>query len=1151
MKGLLGLNWTFSHYLRPAFMNLTVLMDKYVHDPRIQAITDRIGMPSPKPLRLTQLYGSASQFVVAATYIHPGAAGMNHLVILNDAEEAAYFHNTLENLTKAIDLFYFPSSFKNRKNYRLLNSSHVMLRTEALTRFSHEGNKRIMVTYPEALFEKVVLPATLSKHIIRIKTNDTLDVNSLMEQFVGYGFERTDFVYQPGQFAMRGGILDIYSFGNDKPYRVELFGNDVDSIRIFDPETQLSERKLLQVTIIPNVETQFEDGEKISMLNYLPENTMVWIRDRQFFHDSLVNQEEDLALFFERNQESPVSESEEGEEKLQVRASDFETADNLMRQLQQRILIEMGGQAQDQLKEEERSFHTREQPAFNRKFDMLINDLKAHDKRLYSVFLFAENPKQLERLHSIFTDLKAEIQFTPVPTAIHEGFIDEDLKVVCYTDHQIFQRYHKYKVKQAYNKNKALTLRALRELQPGDYVVHIDHGIGVFSGLQKIESNGRTQEAVRLLYKDSDILYVNINSLHKISKYTGKEGHVPKVNKLGSDAWQKLKEKTKTKVKEIAFDLIKLYAQRKAQQGFLHAPDNYMQLELESSFLYEDTPDQGRAIADVKKDMEAPHPMDRLVCGDVGFGKTEIAVRAAFKTCLDGKQAAILVPTTILAYQHYKTFSQRLKDFPVTVDFVNRFKSTKEKKETLKKLEEGKIDIIIGTHALIGKEVKFKDLGLLVIDEEQKFGVGHKEKIKTLKTTVDCLTLTATPIPRTLQFSLMGARDLSIINTPPPNRQPIQTEVHGFNEDFIRDAIYFETERGGQVFFIHNRVQNIMEMAAMIRGLCPDLSVGVAHGQLEGFELEQRILDFIDRKYDVLVCTNIVESGVDIANVNTIIVNNAHQFGLSDLHQLRGRAGRSNKKAFCYLLAPSMATLPTDSRKRLQTLEQFSDLGSGFQIAMRDLDIRGAGNLLGGEQSGFLVEIGFEMYQKVLDEAIRELKRTSFRELFKDEIQKQDDFVHDCTIDTDLEILIPDRYVENTAERLSLYSRLDNCRDEEDLKSFHQEMEDRFGPIPQSVEDLFTTVRCRKMAVEIGFERMVLKDDTLRCYFVNNPDSPYFESPVFNALLHYVQTRTNKARLKQTGKNFMLIVDDIRTMEDLYRFLLDMRTTIVGQVSST
>jgi transcription-repair coupling factor (superfamily II helicase) len=685
-----------------------------------------------------------------------------------------------------------------------------------------------------------------------------------------------------------------------------------------------------------------------------------------------------------------------------------------------------------------------------------------------------------------------------------------------------------------------MTLRALRELQPGDFVVHIDHGIGVFSGLQKIESNGRIQEAVRIIYKDSDILYVNINSLHKISKYTGKEGHVPKVNKLGSDAWQKLKEKTKSRVKEIAFDLIKLYAQRKAQAGFQHSHDNYLQMELEASFIYEDTPDQSKATADVKKDMEAPSPMDRLVCGDVGFGKTEVAVRAAFKTCLDGKQAAVLVPTTILAFQHFKTFSERLKDLPVTVDYLNRFKSARDKKETLKKLEEGKIDIIIGTHALISKDVKFKDLGLLVIDEEQKFGVGHKEKIKTLKTNVDCLTLTATPIPRTLQFSLMGARDMSIINTPPPNRQPVQTEVHTFNEDFIRDAIYFETERGGQVFFIHNRVQSLAEMAALIRGLCPDISVGFAHGQLEGHELEERILDFIDRKYDVLVCTNIVESGVDIPNVNTIIVNNAHQFGLSDLHQLRGRVGRSNKKAFCYLLAPSVSALPTDSRKRLQTLEQFSDLGSGFQIAMRDLDIRGAGNLLGGEQSGFLVEIGFEMYQKVLDEAIRELKRTEFRELFKEEIHLQDDFVQDCTIDTDLEILIPDTYVENTAERLALYTRLDNCKDDEDLTYLYTEMEDRFGPMPDAVKDLFTTVRCRKLAVELGFERMILKDDTLKCFFVSNPDSPYFESEVFNKLLLYVQTRTNKARLKQTGRNFMLIVDDIRSMEQLHALLSDM-----------
>jgi transcription-repair coupling factor (superfamily II helicase) len=1125
-------------------MNLQVLLDKFSQNPRIKSIADRLSMPEPANLRLTRLTGSSSQFLLAAVYSHPSAAALNHLVILDDAEEAAYFHNTLENLTEALDLYYFPSSYKNRKNFRLLNNSHVMLRAETLTRFSTDGNKRIMVCYPEAIFEKVVLPKTLSRHIIRVKTNDTLDVNALMEQFVSYGFERTDFVYEPGQFAMRGGILDVYSFGNEKPYRIELFGNEVDSIRIFDPETQLSERKLLQVTIIPNVETQFDDEEKISLLEFLPVNTVVWLKDRTILREVLLNQEEDLELFMGRNQEYAETLEEEAG-KTVVRVEDFVKASEVEEQLRKRTTLEFGletGNSARLFPEQDLyAFNTRPQPSFNRQFDLLIRDLALYEKKKFGIFLFADNPRQLERLHAIFTDLKAEINFTPVPVSIHEGFIDDDLQVVCYTDHQIFQRYHKYKVKQAYNKNKAMTIRALQDLQPGDFVVHIDHGIGVFSGLQKIDSNGRIQEAVRIIYKDSDILYVNINSLHKISKYTGKEGHVPKVNKLGSDAWQKLKEKTKTKVKEIAFDLIKLYAQRKSQAGFQHSPDNYMQMELEASFIYEDTPDQSKATADVKKDMEAPHPMDRLVCGDVGFGKTEVAVRSAFKACLDGKQAAVLVPTTILAFQHYKTFSDRLKDFPVTVDYINRFKSAKEKKETLKRLEEGKIDIIIGTHALISKDVKFKDLGLLVIDEEQKFGVGHKEKIKTLKTNVDCLTLTATPIPRTLQFSLMGARDMSIINTPPPNRQPVQTEVQVFNEDFIRDAIYFETERGGQVFFIHNRVQSLSEMAALIRGLCPDLSVGFAHGQLEGHELEERILDFIDKKYDVLVCTNIVESGVDIANVNTIIVNNAHQFGLSDLHQLRGRVGRSNRKAFCYLLAPSIAALPTDSRKRLQTLEQFSDLGSGFQIAMRDLDLRGAGNLLGGEQSGFLIEIGFEMYQKVLDEAIRELKRTSFRDLFKDEIQQQDDFVQDCTIDTDLEILIPDSYVENTAERLALYTRLDNSKGEEELTAFYAEMQDRFGPMPNSVKELFTTVRCRKLAVELGFERMVLKDWTLRCVFVNNPDSPYFESEVFNKLLLYVQTRTNKARLKQTGRNFMLIVEDIRSMDMLHELLKDMR----------
>ncbi len=1130
-------------------MNVNVLLENYQSSPRLFQLADRLSIADTQKIYLKNLQGSSSEFVVTSIFNHPQTQNLNHLIVLNDAEDAAYFHNTLENLTSALDLFYFPSSFKNRKNFRLLNSSHVMLRTEMLTKLSVGGNKKIIVTYPDALFEKVVLPKTLSSNIISIKTNDTINVDSILELFVMYGFIRTDFVYEPGQFALRGGILDIYSFGNEKPYRIELFGNEVDSIRIFNPETQLSERKLLQVSIIPNIETQFESGEKVTLLEFLPKNTVIWLKDWDVIKEKIETQEEDLGLFLERIKNNSTQQTEENEEEddtkiwKDVSIDDFVPMATIERQIQLRHIIEFG--YKPHLSNFEIEFNTKIQPSFNRQFDLLIKDLKAHEAAGFGIYIFAEQVKQLERLHSIFTDLATEIQFIPVATSIHEGFIDEDLKVICYTDHQLFQRYHKYKIKQAFSKNKALTLKTLRDLQPGDFVTHIDHGVGTYSGLQKIELNGKLQEAVRIIYKDSDILYVNINSLHKISKYTGKEGTVPKINKLGSDVWNKLKEKTKAKVKEIAFDLIKLYAQRKAQQGFQHAPDNYMQTELEASFIYEDTPDQSKATADVKKDMESPSPMDRLVCGDVGFGKTEIAIRAAFKTCCDGKQAAILVPTTILAYQHYQTFKERFKNFPVTVDYINRFKSSKEKKLTLQKLTEGKIDIIVGTHGLLGKDVKFKDLGLMVIDEEQKFGVAHKEKLKLLKTNVDSLTLTATPIPRTLQFSLMGARDLSIINTPPPNRQPIQTEVQVFNDDFIRDTIYFETERGGQVFFIHNRVQGLAEMCALIQSLCPDLSIAFAHGQMEGDQLEEKILDFIDKKYDVLVCTNIVESGVDIPNVNTIIVNNAHHFGLSDLHQLRGRVGRSNKKAFCYLLAPPLSTLPTDSRKRLQTLEQFSDLGSGFQIAMRDLDIRGAGNMLGGEQSGFMAEIGFEMYQKILDEAIRELKRKDFKDLFKEEISKQDDFVSDCTIDTDLEILIPDSYVENITERLSLYSRLDNCEKEDELLHFHSEMVDRFGAMPKEVDDLFITVRCRWLAVDLGFEKMSLKDEIMRCYFINKNDSPYFESDTFKNIIQFLQTGTNKARLKQVAKNFLLVVEPIKNMSEMHQFLQKLHRAVV------
>ncbi len=1139
-------------------MNIEVLKNSYAADPRCFQIADRLTMSAPQRLHLQGLQGSSPQLVFNALFTHKACAQLNHVMVLRDAEEAAYFHNTLENITGALDIFYFPASFKNRKNFRLLNPSHVMLRTEALTKIAGGGNKKVVITYPEAIFEKVVLSKTLSDNIISVKQGDTLNMVDILERFVNHGFERTDFVYEPGQFAVRGGILDIYSYGNEKPYRVELFGNEVDSIRIFDPETQLSERKLLQVSIIPNVETQFETGDKASLLEFMPPNTVLWLADWEFIKEKIEQQEEDLAIALELEAQhgqpqvgrSQNTATEEEEDLLHVKtgidANDFITANLLEQQLLQHHTVELGNKAY--LGEGNVAvikYSTKPQPAFNRNFDLLINDLKNYEQKKYNIFIFADNPKQLERLHIIFTDLKAEIQVTPIPVSIHEGFIDDDLHLVCYTDHQVFQRYHKYKVKQAFNKSKALTLKTLRELQPGDYITHIDHGVGIYSGLQKIDVNGKMQEAVRIRYKDNDLLYVNISSLHKISKYSGKEGSVPKMNKLGSDVWNRLKEKTKKQVKDIATDLIKLYAQRKSLVGFQHSPDNYMQAELEASFIYEDTPDQNKATQDVKRDMEKPEPMDRLVCGDVGFGKTEIAIRAAFKTCCDGKQAAILVPTTILAYQHYKTFGERLKDFPVTVDFVNRFKSSKEKKETLKKLEEGKIDIIVGTHALLGKDVKFKELGLMIIDEEQKFGVAAKEKLKQLRTTVDSLTLTATPIPRTLQFSLMGARDLSIINTPPPNRQPIQTEVHVFNEDFIRDAIYYETERAGQVFFIQNRINGLAEMCGIIQGLCPDLSIAYAHGQMEGDKLEDTILDFMDKRYDVLVCTNIVESGVDIPNVNTIIINNAHQFGLSDLHQLRGRVGRSNKKAFCYLLAPPVSTLPVDSRKRLQTLEQYSDLGSGFQIAMRDLDIRGAGNMLGGEQSGFIAEIGFEMYHKILDEAIRELKRSEFKDLYKEEIHQEDDFVSDCSIDTDLEILIPDSYVESITERLTLYSRLDNCENEEDLQAFHAEMEDRFGPIPVPVEDLFRTVRCRRMAVALGFEKMLVKEDTLKCYFVSNPDSPYFTSDVFNRMIEFLQKGTNKGKLKQTGELFLLIVDDIHSMTDLQEFLGKMYEFVV------
>jgi transcription-repair coupling factor (superfamily II helicase) len=1126
-------------------MNLQALLGLYQNDIRLKQLAAAISLPSPKiRVQLDNLYGSSLNFIATSVWQMSSsstevvAKGANHVFVLNDHEEAAYFHNDIEQLTKALDICYFPDSFKKVGEYKELNSSHVMLRTEALTKFSNERKGGVLVTYPEALIEKVVNPKTLSGNMISVKVGENLQIDLLLKRLTDLGFRREDFVYEPGQFAMRGGILDIYSFGNEHPYRIELFGNEVDSIRIFNPETQLSERKLLQVSILPNVETKFEALEKISLLDFLPQNTVFWFKDLDFTLSKLNKISDDLPNKISTNS---VAVEHEEDWLRPLSMEDFEEIDHWKNKLMNRHVIEWRNHSLSKHFSDSEVIHlqfaTEEQPVFNRQFDMLIADLKKKISAQYTPYIFAENVKQLERLHSIFEDLNAGIQFVPIPNAISKGFIDHEKKILCYTDHQIFQRYHKYKVKQAYTKGKAITLKALRDLQPGDYVSHIDHGVGKYSGLQKIEVNGNMQEAVRIIYRDNDVLYVNINSLHKISKYTGKEGTVPKIHKLGSDAWEKLKNKTKKQVKDIAADLIRLYAKRKATQGFAHTVDSYLQTELEASFIYEDTPDQGKATEDVKRDMEAPAPMDRLVCGDVGFGKTEVAIRAAFKSVADNKQAAILVPTTILAYQHYQTFSKRLKDFPCNVDYINRFKSAKEKKETLKRLEEGKIDIIIGTHALLSKDVQFKNLGLLVIDEEQKFGVAAKEKIRERRANVDTLTLTATPIPRTLQFSLMNARDLSIINTPPPNRQPVNTEIMVFDDYAIRDAIYYETERGGQVYFVHNRVQSLPEMAKRLKDLCPDLEIVVAHGQMEGAKLEQALYDFIAHKYDVLCCTNIVESGVDISNANTIIINNAHQFGLSDLHQLRGRVGRSNRKAFCYLMAPPLSSLPNDSRKRLQTLEQFTELGSGFQIAMRDLDIRGAGNMLGGEQSGFIADIGFEMYHKILDEAIRELKSTDFKDVFAAEIDRKQDYVSDCTIDTDLEILIPDTYVESITERLSLYTQIDNVKDNEELDKYAQQLLDRFGPLPLQVVDMLTAIRCRKVAKELGFEKLILKNEQLRLYFINNPESTYFESEVFNKIMTYIQTRTNNAKLKQVGKNFMLIADKMKSMKMIEQFL--------------
>ncbi|MBK7147395.1 MAG: transcription-repair coupling factor [Bacteroidetes bacterium] len=1138
-------------------MTLQEITNAYSNSPQVKYLIEQLTAGDDrKDYFLSGLIGSQDAFVAASVFKQ---TDLNHLFVLSDKEEAAYFQNNLKNLLQNKDVFFFPDSFRRPGDFGELNNNNVLLRTETVNRLSNSNSKaELAVTYPEALIEKVVKQEVLNEQTLRMRVNEKLDIDFMIDLLVGFEFERVDFVYEPGQFSLRGDIVDVFSFGNEFPYRVELFGEEIESIRTFDPLTQLSQKKIASVTIVPNIQTHFTNDKKTSVLEVFPTNTIIWFKDVQMLMDvfaSCVEKAKKIQPDIKKSRiEHPNHPLLEGEaEEVFLSSADF------LKGISRFRVVEFGRSSFFRA-EEKIAFHSKPQPSFNKNFDLLISNLHQNADAGYTNLIFAENPKQIERFYSIFHDLQPKAAVTPSPServgerllfspvhiGIHQGFIDDDLKLCCYTDHQIFNRYHKYNLRQGFSRDKALLMKTLRELKPGDFVTHIDHGVGVFSGLEKIEVGGQMQETVRLIYAGNDIMYVGIQSLHKISKYVGKDGEAPRVNKLGTDTWANLKKKTKKRIKELAFDLIQLYAKRKASKGFQFSPDGYLQNELEASFMYEDTPDQAKATEDVKRDMEAVPPMDRLVCGDVGFGKTEIAIRAAFKASCDGKQVAVLVPTTILAMQHHKVFKERLSDFPIEVDFLNRFKTGKEKKETLERLAEGKINIIIGTHALVGKSVKFKDLGLMIIDEEQKFGVGTKETLKTIKANVDTLTLTATPIPRTLSFSLMGARDLSIINTPPPNRQPITTSVHPVDPDLIKEAIEYEIYRGGQVFFVHNRVRDIGEVKDMLMKIVPNIDIGVAHGQMDGDHLEEVLLKFVNREFDVLLCTNIIESGIDIPNANTIIINNAHQFGLSDTHQLRGRVGRSNKHAFCYLLAPPLSTLSNESRQRLKTIEEFSDLGSGFNIAMRDMDIRGAGNMLGAEQSGFIAEIGLEVYQKILDEAVRELKQTDFKDLYKEELERNNDYVRDCAIETDLEMLIPNQYVSNTTERMLLYRELNDIKDEAGLAKFEEQLHDRFGPVPEPVYELFEAMRLKWMATKLGMEQIILKGKIMRCYFVANQESSFYKSAVFGKILEYVQQHKQGIYLRETEKFLVLTFENVRKMKDADRQLSELSGRVFG-----
>ena len=1108
-------------------MSKSVVVGRYDKATKVSQIAENL-QQSENKIHLKGLVGSSLSFVVNSLF---HKSELPFLLIFEDKEAAAYYLNDLEQLIGEKDVLFYPGSFRRPYQIEEVDNANVLLRAEVLNRINSRKKPAIIVTYPDALFEKVVTKKELDKNTLKVTVGDKISIDFINEVLFEYEFKRVDFITEPGEFSVRGGIIDVFSFSNDNPYRIEFFGNEVDSIRSFDVETQLSIEKKNKITIIPNVENKFFQEDRESFLDYISIKTSIFIQNTEGLLsklDTLFAKAEEVF----KNLNGTIKHLEPEQLFLNQKAFIKKALDF--------TIVEFGSKAIFRTNKTV-EFHIQPQPSFNKQFDLLLNNLNDNHFNGIKNYLFCSNDAQAKRFHDIFQTLdeanheSIRKQYDTIKFPLYQGFIDEELQIACYTDHQIFERYHKFSIKNGYAKKQTITLKELTTLSVGDYVTHIDHGIGRFGGLQKIQVEGKTQEAIKLVYADNDIVYVSIHSLYKISKFNGKDGTPPKIYKLGSNAWKVLKQKTKARVKHIAFNLIQLYAKRRLEKGFQFKPDSYLQLELESSFIYEDTPDQTKSTQEVKADMESDRPMDRLVCGDVGFGKTEVAIRAAFKAVDNGKQVAILVPTTILAYQHYRTFTERLKDMPVSIGYLNRFRTAKQKAETLKDLADGRLDILIGTHQLVNKNVVFKDLGLLIVDEEQKFGVNVKDKLKTIAANIDTLTLTATPIPRTLQFSLMAARDLSVITSPPPNRYPIETNVVGFSEELIRDAISYEIQRNGQVFFVNNRIENIKEVAGMIQRLVPGARVGIGHGQMEGKKLEELMLAFMNGEFDVLVATTIIESGLDVPNANTIFINNANNFGLSDLHQMRGRVGRSNKKAFCYFICPPYSAMTDDARKRIQALEQFSELGGGLNIAMKDLEIRGAGDLLGGEQSGFINEIGFETYQKIMNEAIEELKENEFKDLYADEEKPTEKaYVKDLQLDTDFELLFPDEYINNISERLKLYNELSLIKDEITLQAYENKLVDRFGTLPKQAISLLNSIKIKWIATQLGIEKLVMKQGKMICYFVSDQQSSYYQSGRFNQVLQFVQKQSQLCKMKEkqtpNGLRLLLTFENVKSI---------------------